>query len=298
MRGRVPTLNDLKRTLLGCLQSTAFLTTSAFSYCLFLCIIRNTWGSYNFWTFSYVPAFMSSVCALSIERPSRRGLLCLYVSNVATETLFRIAVARGLVTPIKYGQVLIFGISSALMMYYFRKGAHNRHKDSIFDILRYVIGKNEEEISQRPQEAALEAAERQRIHEQRRSLYEQQRQVAAPLPAQQHRQRQRQRHQQKYNLILKCVQIYVDIIKTVKKMKKHSTCPHNYSCLHYVLQNGFKLFTIGLGVQISLRLFLNMKRIVASGPKTLLNVIFSRDSLKLGIFLGGFSSIFRVSYQI
>lgn len=44
-------------------------------------------GHFNLLTVSFFPAFLSSVFAILIERPSRRTLLCLYVSNVATETV-------------------------------------------------------------------------------------------------------------------------------------------------------------------------------------------------------------------
>lgn len=166
MRFRIPNANDLKRTFFGIIQSTGFLTTSAFTYSLFLCMLRHYLGSYNFFTVSYVPAFMSSMCAILIERPSRRNLLCLYVSNVATETLFNMACSRGYCRPIPYGQVIIFGASISIMLYFFRRGLHQQpfaaiqaasnqtnnntivvnqaNKDSIYDILRFVVGRHEE----------------------------------------------------------------------------------------------------------------------------------------------------------
>lgn len=97
-------------------------------------------GNFNFLTVSFIPAFIASVGAIIVERPSRRPLLCLYVANVATETVWRMLVARNYVTPIKYGEVLIFGISSAIAMFYYRSGQHkdeNDRNDSMFDLLRY-----------------------------------------------------------------------------------------------------------------------------------------------------------------
>lgn len=60
MRGRIPKPKDILRTIQGIIQSTAFLTTSAFSYSAYLCALGKVFGGYNFFTASYIPAFMSS----------------------------------------------------------------------------------------------------------------------------------------------------------------------------------------------------------------------------------------------
>lgn len=136
MRGRIPRPKDLQKAFLGCLQSTAFLTTSAFSFSGYCCLMRNVFGSFSMLSASYIPAFLSSLTAIIVERPSRRGLLCLYVCNVATEALWAMAESRGVVKSIRHGQVLIFGGSAAFLTYYFKKGWHREQKDSVFDIIR------------------------------------------------------------------------------------------------------------------------------------------------------------------
>lgn len=40
MKGRIPTKDDLSKTFLGVLQSTAFLSGTGFGYSLFLCLLR------------------------------------------------------------------------------------------------------------------------------------------------------------------------------------------------------------------------------------------------------------------
>ncbi len=277
MRCRVPKAVDLKRTAQGIIQSTAFLTTSAFAYCFFLCVIRRYYR-YNFFTVSYVPAFMSSVCALLIERPSRRGLLCLYVSNVATETLFRMAVARGMVTPIRNGQVWIFGVSVAAIIYYFRTGLHHQNNDSIFDILRFVITDSEEckKVDQTRNNDEVNDTDESLGHQQHRTAARSGN-VSRRLP-----------------YIMKIVQLYTSLVNRVKQMSRHETCRHPNSCAHYVLHGGIKMFSIGLGIQISLKLILQMTRLLANGPKYLKTIFWTKDSLKLAVFLGGFSSSFRV----
>jgi len=40
MRRKIPSKEDVKKTVLGILQSTAFLSWSGFSYSLFICLLR------------------------------------------------------------------------------------------------------------------------------------------------------------------------------------------------------------------------------------------------------------------
>lgn len=114
MRGKVPTKNEVLKTIAGIIQSTAFLAWSGFSYSMFICLLRYFWivydyyfiknviwkiakcnvwiifcyrnyvTNYNFLTVSFLPSFLSSLTAIILERPSRRTLLCLYVSNIVS----------------------------------------------------------------------------------------------------------------------------------------------------------------------------------------------------------------------
>lgn len=246
--------------LLGILQSTAFLTTSAFSYSFFLCLLRHYVGSFNFYTVSFVPSFMSSMCALLLERPSRRGLLCLYVSNVATETLFNMACARGYCRPIPYGQVLIFGASISLLLYFFRCGLHQgiaptiqtnaapANKDSIYDILRFVVGRYEEHVPalQLPPQILSRRRERQASTVQL---------IGQRTSAQQSSSQNRPKSKNPLlPVIMQAVRYYTQLMDYIKyNLPRHKTCPHpRNSCVHYVLSGGTKLFTIGIGVQVIL----------------------------------------------
>lgn len=156
MKGKIPTKEDLKKTFNGILQSTAFLSATAFGYSMFLCILRfvevllfaidpvlmcyrKVFGSYNILTVSALPAFLSSVFSILIERPSRRTLLCLYVSNVATETVWNMALSRNMVSSLKYGEIAIFSCSITLLLAFFKKGLHKKGEertDSMFSILK------------------------------------------------------------------------------------------------------------------------------------------------------------------
>lgn len=262
MRGRIPKKKDLARTALGIFQSTAFLTTSAFSYSAYLCVLRKLFGGFNIWTASYIPAFMSSFTAILVERPSRRSLLTMYVANVATETLWRMGVSRKIVKSIPNGQVLILGVSTSALLYYFRSGWHLEGKDSVYDIIRFIVGRDEEGGPREVKEAPAET----------------------------------NKPKAKNNYLV--VQMFLDVYKkTTDKLKalpKHEKCPHNNSCVYYSVSGGAKLFGIGLSVQVALKLILNIQKI-ATAPKKIFSILFSRDTLKIGGFLGGFSFIYRVS---
>lgn len=285
MRGRRPTVNDLKRTALGILQSTAFLTTSAFTYCLFLCIIRHYVGHLNYFTASYVPAFMSSVCAILLERPSRRGLLCLYVSNVATDTVYNMAVVRGwLPAPIRNGQVLIFGASAALLLYYYRSGIAQRRRggggdqrsDSIFDILRFVVGAGEATIGAAAVAAEQPAAPSNVLRS------------PPPPPF-----RSRSGAGRRFPLLMRAVRVYGAFIR---RFGRHSTCPHRKSCAQYAIGAGGRLFAIGLGIQVALRCVLQAQQIWRRGFGYLWRrVLCQWSTARLAVFLGGFATLFRVS---
>lgn len=131
---------------------------------------RRLLGNFNILTVSFLPSFFSSLTAIILEKPSRRTLLCLYVSNIvsflfenekiilrkyfideiytikdmivngllehfqATETWFRMAVSRGYVSVIPHGEVYIFAAGIATLLYLFRSNKNN--SDSIFKILR------------------------------------------------------------------------------------------------------------------------------------------------------------------
>jgi putative component of membrane protein insertase Oxa1/YidC/SpoIIIJ protein YidD len=266
--GRLPKKKELAKTIRGILQSTAFLTTNAFCYPLFLCLLRSTMGTFNFLTISYVPSFLASWCAIMVERPSRRGLLTLYVANVATETLWQMLEARQIVRSIKYGQTVIFALSSAILMYFYRSGHHLTHKDQIFSVIDFAVGKREASCG-----AAIEDVEPSTSS----GVRNQRRPEASNLP-----------------LIMQALKMYQLLVDRVKAQARHVSCPHRHSCVHYSIEAFTKLFGLGVGIQVTLRTVLQLRKIIKD-PKVLKKVLFSRDTVRLGLFFGGFAGLFRAS---
>lgn len=54
------------------------------------------------------------------------------------------------------------------------------------------------------------------------------------------------------------------------------------------------MFGVGLGIQITLKLVFNLRKVVSS-PKAIRNILLRKDVLNLGLFLGLYSGLFRVS---
>lgn len=265
MRHKIPTLQDLRKMVLGILQSSAFLVTNAYTFIMFNCLLRNMLGQYYFSTVAFWPCFLGSLSAIALERPQRRPLLALYVANVATETLWNMAESRGWVKSIPNGQVLIFGASMSILLYLYRLGLHKTScRDSLFDILRIFVGRTEEG----PLKVSQDNGENNNASQERISR--------APV---------------NLRTIQGWVQIYSRIVEKLKE--KHPSCPHKENCIRNSVMGGLKPLVGGIGLQVALKLLLNIKKIAQNKmdwKKTILN----KKTLNLGLFLGSFSFLYKV----
>ncbi|KAM7364695.1 transmembrane protein 135-like [Cochliomyia hominivorax] len=264
MRHKIPTREDLRKMVKGILQSTAFLVTNAYTFIMFNCLLRNILGQYHFSTVAFWPCFLGSLSAIVVERPQRRPLLALYVANVATETLWNMAESRGWVRSIPNGQVLLFGASISILLYLYRLGLHKTScRDSLFDIMRIFVGKPEEGPL-KPTEATANVANQQPTARSR-----------PPID---------------FNTINGWVQIYSRLVEKLKG--KHKSCPHRDSCAHNAIMGGLKPLVGGIGLQVALKLLLNIRKI-AQNKMQWKKTIFNRKTLNLGLFLGSFSFLYK-----
>ncbi|VEN52472.1 unnamed protein product [Callosobruchus maculatus] len=295
MKGKIPRKEDLRKTICGIVQSTAFLSGTGFGYSLFLCSLRRVLGNFNILTVSAIPAFLSSVFSILIERPSRRTMLCLYVSNVATETLWNMARARHLVRDIRYGDAAIYSASIAMLLYYFKKGYHksSEHSDAMYRVIRFVVGPYEEYgSSDRSQEASRAFYRQVQNSPNDSSQSGSGTSTSTSTASGTSPWRSRKHKNSVLDLVNQMLRAYKRLIYKIKCCDRHSTCPHPFSCLYYVMQGAGKMFSVGLGLQVFLKLILNSKRILSS-PANLKQVLFKKQTLNLAVFLGAFSGIFR-----
>lgn len=260
MKQRIPNTTDIKKTIFGMLQSSAFLSTNASAFFMFVCILRNLLGKFTCGTLTFYPAFLSSLAAILIERPVRRPLLSLYVANNATETLWRMLESRGYVSNLPNGQVLIFGISVSILLFVYRLGMHKGvAKDSLFDILKMFVGKTEEGPIRRIIQASS-PSELGTSH-----------------------------------IFYSCngfVHIYSRFREKLKS--KHVCCPHKGNCAHYAVMGGIRPLAGGIGLQILLKLVLSIKKVVQL-KLNVKKVFLNRSTIRLGVFLGGFSFVYKAS---
>ncbi|XP_012219245.1 transmembrane protein 135-like [Linepithema humile] len=275
MKRKIPSKEDIKRTVLGILQSTAFLSWSGSSYALFVCLLRKILGRFYVPTVAFLPSFLSSLSAIVIERSSRRPLLCLYVSNIATETLFRMGVWRGYFSPIPKGEIYIFAVSITLLLYFFR--SKENKQDQIYKLLRLLVGRYEE----------TEYLIKKNLHS------EMSPKNVSQTSSARIRNIQRSSQNRKFNILWRSFETYKYIIDILKAQSRHASCPHPHSCAHYILADSARIFGYGVCGQIALKLIFQFKRLLQK-PKLLKSAIFQRGNLNLAVFLGGFVSLYRL----
>ncbi|XP_065221346.1 transmembrane protein 135-like [Planococcus citri] len=283
MKGRKPSKKDIKRTLYGILQSTAFIGCHAVGFSLCACFMRHVLGYYNFFTFAFLPTFVSSWFAILVERPSRRSLLSLYVTNIASETLYQMLVWRKVVKPIAFADVLIFTSSISCLLYLYR--SQYKSADSIYSLIRFIVGPYEQ-LGYTPDSPDTESAPRQFPSDKPK------RPTASVPSTSRGVQQKRSSHGTLYSaltLFFHCIKEFKNYLKTVTKCQY---CSHPHGCVHYWLQGGTKVFAIGYGLQLSLRTLMQMRKI-ARRPVLLLRALKSSDTFSLGVFLGGFSFLYR-----
>ncbi|EDV41941.1 uncharacterized protein Dana_GF17245 [Drosophila ananassae] len=255
MRGRIPSVKDLGRTVTGILQSTSFLALNASLYVFAVCQLRRLLGGFYFSTVGFIPTFLASMASLAAERPERRVPLALYVANVGSETLWNMLEARGLVKSIPNAQVLIMGLGVTALMYLYRTGLHKTvAKDATFKALDLILGKEE----------------------------------AGPLktPAVTTSQSSRQRPLD-FQSITGYLQLYDQI-----RSAKHPSCPHKTGCVKYASLGFLRPFLGGVGLSVGLKLLLNITKIIKFKMQWR-KQIFNKGSLQLGLALGIFSFLFK-----
>lgn len=261
MRGRLPARGDIKKTVLGIMRSTVFLSWNGAAFSLFICLLRRMLGHFNVLSVSFLPSFLSSITAIFIERASRRTLLTLYVSNIASETLFRMGVSRGYWYPVPYAETYIFALSMAVLLYYYR--TKTEKPDPIYKILRIIVGKYEDaSIVDNPD---CIKSEQENRSAQRKDL----------------------------NIFRKSLEAYRELVDKIRAKGKQVCCPHPFSCTHYVSKGGVQLFSYALGGQLAINIVLGARRLI-NRPALLKSTIFKKGNLSLPMFIGGFAALYRL----
>ncbi|XP_069002472.1 transmembrane protein 135 [Embiotoca jacksoni] len=262
----------LKRLLPEILWSTSFLTANGGLFIVFFCILRKLFGGFFSWSAGFGSALPASYIAILLERKSRRGLLTIYMANLATETLFRMAVTRGIVRPIKHGEVLLFCITASLYMFFFR--SKDGLKGFAFSALKFIIGK--EEI---PSHSMLADNVCPRPHERSAAIETEDSQASAQRPS-----------SRRKTLLAYTRELLESICK---RGPRHRCCKHYQdNCLSYCVKGFVRMFSVGYLIQCCLRVPSAFRQMF-SKPSRLPSLFYSKENFQLGAFLGSFVSIYK-----
>lgn len=282
------------------LRSSAFLGFNAMTMLLGFCSVRKVTGKFYYTLCASLPAFIGSLMAIYIEKPSRRSALSFYVANIASECLFNIASNRGFITTIPGGQVILFTISMTILLFLIKR--HGYGSDPVSLALRFLMGSQEARIKRKknqPMELEKEHLIKGKEEEggrkkEKENLPESFQDVIAI--------RGKKMKQQKETAAF----LLFPSIPFCQTNSAHSlldylglTVPRHESCGHlgmfcdeYVTSGFIKSFTIGYFLQSAITSFLKAK-IIIKDPILITKSFTSRHSIKFGLFLGSFCGIFK-----
>ncbi|KAL2806916.1 transmembrane protein 135 isoform 2 [Daubentonia madagascariensis] len=230
----------LHKLLPEILQSASFLTANGALYMAFFCILRKILGKFYSWTPGFGAALPASYVAILIERKSRRGLLTIYMANL----------------------VLLFCITAAMYMFFFR--CKDGLKGFIFSALRFIVGKEEIPAHSYSPEAAYSKVEQKR---------------------EKHEEKPRRMN------IIALVRKLVDSI--CKHGPRHRCCRHyEDNCISYCIKGFIRMFSVGYLIQCCLRIPSAFRHLFTQ-PSRLLSLFYNKENFQLGAFLGSFVSIYK-----
>ncbi|XP_036450779.1 transmembrane protein 135 [Colossoma macropomum] len=259
-----------KRLIPEIMQSTSFLTANGGLYIAFFCLLRRLLGRFYSWSVGFGAALPASYIAILIERKSRRGLLTIYMANLATETVFRMAVARGIVSPLKHGEVLLFCLTASLYMFFFR--CKDGLKGFAFSALKFIVGK--EEIPTHSCLAETTSASRSERAE------------VQPSP-----QPEEERVSSRGGAIAALTRRLLDTL--CKHGPRHRCCRHYQdNCISYCVKGFIRMFSVGYLIQCCLKVPSAFRQVFTK-PSRLLSLLYNKENFQLGAFLGSFVSIYK-----
>uniref|UniRef100_A0A0N5BCW3 TMEM135_C_rich domain-containing protein n=1 Tax=Strongyloides papillosus TaxID=174720 RepID=A0A0N5BCW3_STREA len=123
------------RLFINAIRSSIFLTCNMCFYVYAICLFHRLLGFSTVPTSGIMSASIASFLAILIENPSRRHALAIYLTNLATETLFRQGIVHGYLPRIPHGEIIPFSIGLGGMMYYYKKQKLDGFLSKIMEIV-------------------------------------------------------------------------------------------------------------------------------------------------------------------
>lgn len=280
-------------------RSSAFLGFNAMTMLLGFCSVRKVTGKFYYTLCASLPAFIGSLMAIYIEKPSRRSALAFYVANIACECLFNIASNRGFITTIPGGQVILFTLSMSILLFLIKR--HGYGSDPVSLALRFLMGSEEARIKRKKNQPTegKEHIIKEREEGEKKNLPESFQDVIEIRG---------EKMKQKETAVSSPFFSFLPSIPFFQTNSAHSlldylglTVPRHGSCGHlgmfcdeYVTSGFIKSFTIGYFLQSAITSVLRAK-IIIKDPILMTRSFTSRQSIKFGLFLGSFCGIYKAT---
>lgn len=243
-------------------------------------------GKFYYYAVAYIPGFLASSMAVLIEKPNRRSSLAFYVANVASEALFRIYVARGFIRPVNNGQVYIFTLSIATIMFLAKK--YGFEDDPLSAAVKLIVGS--EEASKRRRKRHAEGQDES--------------EVASLQTVDSHSEQQQVKAYQSSVCCGSSANSQLDFFSRLKQTfnwlkfllrARHDLCPHqNCSCSFYVGKTSIRAFLIGYSAQLGLKTLTKAPQLYQN-PKLFMDFVFDTNLVQFGLFLSSFSGLYKAS---
>lgn len=266
-------------------QSSAFLATNCFLFLGAFCTSRRIFGNINYWgtLLAIIPACFVSIL---IERKQRRGILALYLTNLAVETGFNMMVHRKWISKLPNGEVLLFAIASAIYAFLFKT---KQLDGNIYKLIKKFIGDSE----------TLETDHHSKLNRKSRimvcygfltDIINKTLQICNKFTN-----TLNTGSQNSFINIMKCIELKAEIfLDNLSKSTfcKHTACNHRYSCLIYPILGFIQRFSVGYIMQAVIKTLGSLGAILKN-PKILLKIFMNPVNKQLGMFLGLYVFIFR-----
>uniref|UniRef100_A0A6G1SFZ0 Transmembrane protein 135 n=2 Tax=Aceria tosichella TaxID=561515 RepID=A0A6G1SFZ0_9ACAR len=251
-------------TIKSIVRSTSFIFFHIYSGSIIGCTFRNTTGRFYYRLLVLFPSLLSSYMSILIEKPSRRQALAFYLLNMASEVVYRMAVNKGYLVPIRYGETLLFASSLAAWYYLIKK--HGFGHDPVSSVAKVLVGR-EEAKSRRSRKGGEEEVKRLRRLEMRGGGLKEESSPTGEIKS-----------PSKLDVLWELL--------AGKVGGRHASCPHDeLACFYYVVKPIPTRFLTGCLIQTALKLSSQPMQLINDPIGTILRVVSSGNTLRFGLFV-------------
>ncbi|RCN53627.1 hypothetical protein ANCCAN_00121 [Ancylostoma caninum] len=131
---------DWWRYLKDVTRSSIFLACNLVLFIFFLCRFRHALGFFTPISMGLISSMCGSFFSLFVEKRSRWPALALYLTNLASETLFRQLSNHGYISKVKNGEVVPFIVGMGLLSYLYTASKLDNSTKKIFTLINNIEG--------------------------------------------------------------------------------------------------------------------------------------------------------------